>query len=188
MKINGKLSVLFAAVCFIGIISASCGQSEPPDTPDVAEMGISSPAFEYGGVIPVKYTCEGEDIAPELKWTDAPEGTVSFALIVDDPDAPSGTFTHWVVYNIPNAIIDFPEGVRVHTEQTDGAVTGKNDFGRTGYGGPCPPKGSKHRYNFTIYALDKTLSLPDGATRSQLLSAMEGSILAKGTLTGTFSR
>ncbi len=151
-------------------------------------LPVSSPAFREGDRIPTKYTCEGQDISPLLAWSETPAGTQSFALIVDDPDAPGGVFTHWVLFNIPSDSRELPEAVPAQSQLPSGALQGKNDFGKIGYGGPCPPPGHPHRYQFTLYALDQLLDLKAGASKKQVLEAMQGHILAQGQLTGTFQR
>lgn len=151
------------------------------------EIKIMSSAFGEGGMIPQKYTCDGEDVSPPLSWTDVPEGAKVIALINDDPDAPMGTWVHWVIFNIPASVRELPEDVPPQKELKDGARQGRNDFGRIGYGGPCPPRGT-HRYYFKIYALDAVLSLPAGATKAELLKAMEGHIVAQGQLIGRYQR
>ena len=149
---------------------------------------LTSSAFAEGAPIPEKYTCDGEDISPLLKWSNAPKGTKSLALICDDPDAPIGTWVHWVLYDIPPAVTELPEGVPTTEALPSGAKQGINDFKRLGYGGPCPPRGSAHRYFFTLYALDTELQLEPGATKKDLVRAMEGHILAEGRLMGTYKR
>lgn len=151
------------------------------------EIKITSPAFEEGGMIPEVYTCDGIDISPPLKWSSMPQGTKTFALICDDPDAPIGTWVHWVIYNIPGDICELPENIPPEQEIKNGGIQGMNDFRKIGYGGPCPPGGT-HRYFFRIYALDTEVDLKPGATESQLLKAMEGHILAEGQLMGRYSR
>ena len=151
-------------------------------------LTVSSLAFSNGDRIPAKFTCQGQDVSPPLAWGNPPAGTRSFALIVDDPDAPAGIFTHWVLFNIPADSRTLPEAVPAQAELSGGARQGKNDSGRTGYYGPCPPPGGQHRYQFTLYALDKMLDLAAGASKKQLLSAMQGHILAQGRLTGTYQR
>jgi len=150
-------------------------------------MEIASLAFKGGERIPAKYTCDGEDVSPPLSWSGAPKGTKTYALIVDDPDAPVGVFTHWVIFNIPASEGGLPENTPKKDKLPNGAVQGRNDFGRRGYGGPCPPSGT-HRYQFHLYALDTQLALPPGATKRDVLKAMEGRILAKAELTGLYSR
>lgn len=151
-------------------------------------LSVSSPAFQEGGRIPVKYTCEGQDTSPQLSWSEPPAGTQSFALITDDPDAPGGVFTHWVLFNIPSDSRGLPEAVTTQAELPTGALQGKNDFGRVGYGGPCPPPGRPHRYQFTIYAVNQSLELKAGVSKKQLINAIQGHILAQGQLTGIYQR
>lgn len=145
------------------------------------DMKLTS-VFVHGEKIPSIYTCDGEDFSPELRIADVPEGTKSLALIADDPDAPVGLFVHWVVYNIPVSAKAFSSKT-----MPEGAVEGMTNFGRVGYGGPCPPNGS-HRYFFKMYALDKTMDLAPGATKLQLERAMDGHILEKAELMGVYSR
>jgi Raf kinase inhibitor-like YbhB/YbcL family protein len=142
-------------------------------------MKIESPAFKHSQPIPPKHTCKGQDVSPQLIFGDVPAKTVSFALIVDDPDAPMGTFDHWIAWNIPGDTRQLSEGVKL-------AHQGRNGFGVVEYRGPCPPPGKVHRYFFKLYALDTTLSLDDGATKAQLEAAIEGHVLAKAELVGTF--
>lgn len=147
-------------------------------------LTLQTNAFAEGGAIPSKHTCDGQDASPRLTWTDAPQGTNSFALIMDDPDAPVGTFTHWLLYDIPATVSELAEG------QRPGQVgaTLKNDFGRPGYGGPCPPRGhGTHRYVFTLFALD-VATLGNPATRGALERAMRGHIVATARLMGTYER
>ena len=152
-------------------------------------MGIqlTSSAFEEGRFIPSKYTCDGENISPPLKWSNLPKGTKSLAMISDDPDAPIGTWVHWVIYNIPSSISEFEESIPTDKELLNGAKQGINDFKKIGYGGPCPPSGA-HRYFFKLYALDLELKLEPGVTKTDLLKAMEGHILEMGQLMGTYQR
>lgn len=155
---------------------------------------LSSPAFKDGEDVPVKYTCDGEDVSPALQWTGAPDGTKSFTLIYDDPDAPMGTWVHWVLFNINPTVTSLPEGfgsTRTHSlkdEKFVGIVDGLNDFRQLGYGGPCPPKGPAHRYFFKLYALDTALNLKTGATKSDVEKAMTGHILAEAELLGKYKR
>ena len=144
---------------------------------------ITSPAFSAGQMIPAKYTCDGQDISPPLRWGDAPQGTQSFALIADDPDAPRGTWVHWVLFNLPAETHELPE----KAVPPAGSQQGKNSWGRVGYGGPCPPSGT-HRYFFKLYALDTTLNLAAGAGKEQLLRAMTGHILAETEIIGAYRR
>jgi hypothetical protein len=151
------------------------------------EIKITSSAFEEGGLIPAKYTCDGADVSPPLQWDAVPEGTKSIALICDDPDAPMGTWVHWVLFNLPSDAKELAENIPAEETLPNGAKQGVNDFGRVGYGGPCPPSGT-HRYFFKIYALDTEVVLEAGANKSQLLKAMEGHILGQGQLVGKYKR
>ena len=151
------------------------------------DIRVTSIVFQEGGTIPLKYTCDGEDISPPLAWSSAPEGTKSFALISDDPDAPMGTWVHWVIFNIPANATELHERIPPEGVLHNGAKQGMNDFRRIGYGGPCPP-GGKHRYFFKLYALDTEIDILVGASKHELLRAMEGHILAEGELMGTYIR
>ena len=151
-------------------------------------LSITSTAFQEGDKIPVNYTCQGQDISPPLAWSEPPGGTRSFALIMDDPDAPGGTFTHWVIFNIPSNSRGLSEAVPAEDQLADGTVQGRNDFARIGYGGPCPPPGRAHRYKFTLYALDRSLELKAGASKKQVLDAIQGHVLTQGELTGMYQR
>jgi len=144
-------------------------------------------AFEHGGMIPRQYTCDGKDMSPPLKWDSVPDGTKSLALICDDPDAPIGTWVHWVVFNIPPDTRELPENVPLDKVLPDGARQGITDFGNNGYGGPCPPSGT-HRYFFRIYALDTELDLQPDATKADLVAAMKGHVLDEGELMGKYRR
>jgi Raf kinase inhibitor-like YbhB/YbcL family protein len=155
---------------------------------DNVSLSISSSAFRDGEKIPARYTCEGRNVSPPLQWGEPPAGTVSFVLVVDDPDAPSGTFTHWVLFNIPVGVRRLNENIPRQERLQNGAWHGKTDYGTLGYGGPCPPRGPVHHYRFTIYALDKMLDLKAGASQKQLLEAAKGRILAQGQLTGLYQR
>jgi Raf kinase inhibitor-like YbhB/YbcL family protein len=151
------------------------------------EMKITSPVFEEGGMIPPRYTCDGEDISPSLMWEGVPEDTESLALICDDPDAPAGTWVHWVLFNLPPDVHQLSENVSPEKILSNGARQGTNDFGRIGYGGPCPPGGT-HRYYFKLYALKRKLELEAGSTKSELLASMEGRTLAESQLMGRYGR
>lgn len=151
------------------------------------QMEITSSAFNEGSMIPAKYTCDDIDISPPLKWSKAPEGTKTFAIICDDPDAPAGTWVHWVLYNLPADTNELSEDIPTVESLSNGAKQGKNDFGRIGYGGPCPPGGT-HRYYFKIYALAEKLNIESGVTKSELLKAMQGKILSEGKLMGRYKR
>lgn len=159
------------AIALVAIASFAAG----------ARMKITSSAFQEGASIPSKFTCDGADTSPPLQIAEVPAGAKSLALIVDDPDAPSGLFTHWMVWNISPQTNAIAEG------STPKGVHGANDFGKSGYGGPCPPSGT-HRYYFKIFALDRELDLPSGAKRSQLDAAMKGHVVGQGELMGRYSR
>ena len=151
-------------------------------------MKLTSPAFVDGQPIPTKHTCDGADVSPPLNWSEAPPGTRSFALICDDPDAPVGTWVHWVIHGLSPATADLPEMVPPTERAPGGAKQGLNDFRRVGYGGPCPPPGRPHHYFFKLYALDTELALPARAIKADLVRAMAGHILAAAQLMGTYQR
>ena len=173
------------------LLFCSCKEAEQADPG--AEGGkkmdikVTSSAFEEGGLIPAKYTCDGADISPPLQWDAAPEGTKSIALISDDPDAPMGTWVHWVLFNMPAETKELAEDIPTDETLPNGARQGTSDFGRVGYGGPCPPSGT-HRYFFKIYALDAELDLAAGARKPELVKAMEGHIIGQGQLIGKYNR
>lgn len=143
---------------------------------------LTSSAFDQGAAIPQKYTCDGDNLSPPLSWSALPDGTQSLALIVDDPDAPRGTYVHWVVFNLP------PDQEGLSEGSQDVGVQGRNNAGSTRYAGPCPPPGSAHRYFFKLYALDAELRLSPGATKADVEQAMEGHILGQGELMGKYGR
>jgi Raf kinase inhibitor-like YbhB/YbcL family protein len=146
---------------------------------------LFSSAFSEGGSIPELYTCQGADVSPSLEWSGEPANTRSFALVVDDPDAPAGTWCHWVLYDLPSAVHDLAQGYKPGKL----GLSGANDFGKRGYGGPCPPKGGPHRYFFKLYALDvHTLGLPEGVKRAELLHAIGGHVLAQAEYMGRYQR
>lgn len=151
------------------------------------KMKITSTAFKEGGLIPSKYTCDGDNFSPQLSWSGTPDNTKSFAIICDDPDAPSGDWVHWVIYNIPSDIKELPENTPKDKTLDNGAKQGKNDFGKTGYDGPCPPGGT-HRYYFRLYALDIVLDSDPGLTRDELLRVMQTHILDQMTLLGKYHK
>jgi Raf kinase inhibitor-like YbhB/YbcL family protein len=175
----------------LALLTACGGAREPAAEPKegaAVKLEVTSTAFEEGGTIPTQYTCDGADLSPPLAWEAAPEGTKSLALICDDPDAPVGTWVHWVLYDLPPGVTSLAEGIPPDEQLPGGGTQGKNDFKKSGYGGPCPPKGPAHRYFFKLYALDAELNLPSGATKKELLEAMEGHILAEGQLVGRYQR
>ncbi|MBI2340966.1 MAG: YbhB/YbcL family Raf kinase inhibitor-like protein [Deltaproteobacteria bacterium] len=147
-------------------------------------LEIKSSAFDHNASIPQKYTCDGQDISPPLQWSGAPSGAQSFVLINDDPDAPVGTWDHWILFNLPAATNSLAESIK---SLPAGTLEGKNSWGKTGYGGPCPPEGV-HRYFFKLYALDTALNLKNGAAKREIESAMKGHILAQAELMGRYQR
>ena len=152
---------------------------------------ITSSAFKDNERIPTRFTADGADVSPPLAWKGAPEGTVSFLLIVDDPDAPRGTWTHWILHNLPAHYDHLPQGVPPQETPADlgGARQDTNDFGKIGYGGPAPPRGPVHHYRFTLYALKRALELPRGARRAQVDAALKADVvLGQARLVGTYSR
>lgn len=184
-RVHGRVSgflvfMLPAAVAMIGPRAMAAGPA--------GKFEISSTAFSPGGDIPREFTCEGSDSSPALKWTEPPVGTKSFALIVDDPDAPVGTWVHWVIYNLPSETRELPARMARDGELADGSRQGTNDFHRLGYGGPCPPPGPAHRYFFKLFALDRRLSLKVGASQADLMNAMKGHLLAYAELVGRYKR
>ncbi len=184
------------AIILAAMTVAICGckgnhqEAKPPQTAETrqSQFEISSPAFAEGDSIPARYTCSGQDVSPELRWKGAPNGTRSFALIFDDPDAPGRTWVHWVAWAIPASVTSLSEAIPPDPVLTNGIRQGTNDSKRIGYGGPCPPPRKPHRYFFKLYALDTIPDLEPGATKQDLLDAIEGHILAQARLMGTFSR
>ena len=172
----------------VQVTEAPAETEEPmPETSQPVVFTLTSSAFAEGEPIPEKYSCKGEDISPPLAWAGAPDGTQSFALIMDDPDAPVGTWDHWLVFNIPAEVRELPENMPVGMKFGDVAVVfGQNSWRRSDYGGPCPPSGT-HRYFFKLYALDTTLPSDESMNKAQLEAEMEGHMLAQTELMGTFN-
>lgn len=184
-----QVVLLLAILIVISSTMTACAREAPAPQKEVEmTLSLSSTAFKEGDKIPVKYTCGGQDISPPLAWGEPPQPTQAFVLIVDDPDAPGGVFTHWVLFNLPASVRQLGEGVAAQERLQNRTLQGKNDFGRIGYSGPCPPRGPAHRYRFTLYALDKPLDSKPGASKKQIVDAMKGHILAQGQLTGTYQR
>jgi Raf kinase inhibitor-like YbhB/YbcL family protein len=180
----------------VGACLSACQEKKKTETPakedtvnkeEKMALTITSTAFDEGGMIPSQYTCDGAEISPPLSWSGVPEGTASLALISDDPDAPMGTWVHWVLFNVPADATSLPEKIPPDQTLSDGSLQGVNDSGKFGYGGPCPPGGT-HRYYFKLYALDTLLALSERVTKQDLLDAMEGHILAEGQLMGRYQR
>jgi Raf kinase inhibitor-like YbhB/YbcL family protein len=151
-------------------------------------FALSSKSFPKDADIPKKFTCDGSDVSPELSWTDAPSGTKSFVLVADDPDAPVGTWTHWVLFDLPPEAKNLAEGTPKNEELANGARQGRNDFRKIGYNGPCPPPGKPHRYYFKLYALDTKLDLKPGAGKQEVERAMQGHIRAQAEWMGRYQR
>jgi Raf kinase inhibitor-like YbhB/YbcL family protein len=184
-----KLTLIFTA-CFVLLLGCSehVQQPQPVVTTanESASIHLTSAAFADGQAVPDKFTCHGQDISPPLQWSGAPPQTKSIALTCEDPDAPSGTFTHWVIFDVPATASSLSENVSKTTALPDGTQQGKNSFGNIGYNGPCPPGGKTHHYIFKIYALDTPLTLDSGPAKEDLINAINGHILAQGQLTGTY--
>jgi Raf kinase inhibitor-like YbhB/YbcL family protein len=184
----GKRTVI---LLLLGAVLFGCEARKPAEVKKEKgkkmDIEVTSPAFGEGESMPATYTADGEDISPPLEWTGVPEGAKSIALINDDPDAPVGTWVHWVLYNIPPDVTSLEENMPPDETLANGARQGTTDFGRIGYGGPAPPSGT-HRYFFKVYALDTMLDLPTGATKRQVGDAMQGHVLAEGQLMGKYSR
>ncbi len=173
---------------FTPLLVATLAAQPPKGGQSSVAFTLTSPVFASGDSIPNPYTCQGADISPALTWSGQPIQATSLALVMDDPDAPAGTWVHWGMWNIPAAIHLLPENVSKQESLAIGSMQGRNDFGKVGYNGPCPPPGHTHRYFFRLYALDVKLTLPPGTKRKELDAAMQGHILAQAEYMGTFSR
>ncbi len=196
-----KVVPLFVGALGLAVaISCGGGSGTPSATPTTsaapskeammmtpATMTMTSPAFAAGGSIATKYTCDGEGVSPPLQWDVPPSGAQSLALVVDDPDAPSGTFVHWVIYGLPPSQRSLPEGVSTDAQPATGGLNGQNGAGKLGYTPPCPPSGV-HRYFFRLYALDVNLDATPGWTKDQLLQSMSGHVIGQAELMGTYGR
>jgi len=181
-----KIRIKWAWMVGIGILLlAGCAKQDISPAPargDEMSIQITSTGFKEGGNIPRLYTCDDRNVSPPLAWSGVPSKTMSLAIILEDPDAPSGTFVHWVLFNLPPGLSGLEQG------SNGGGIEGINDFRKIGYNGPCPPRGSNHRYYIKVYALDQQLGLNGGATKAQLENAMEGHILAQGQLMARYGR
>jgi Raf kinase inhibitor-like YbhB/YbcL family protein len=180
--ISGKAKV--GLVCLAG----AAGFLARPSGGAAVSLELQSPDFTAGGNIPKQFTCDGANISPALSWNAPPAATQSFVLIADDPDAPVGTWVHWVIFDLPANLRALPQDFPKNEQSADGSRQGRNDFGKIGYGGPCPPPGKPHRYFFKLYALEAKLNLMPGATKKDVERAMQGNILAQSEYTGRFSR
>jgi Raf kinase inhibitor-like YbhB/YbcL family protein len=177
--------LLFVVALAMPIVAGA--QTAPKGAANMA-FTMQSSDFTNGGEIPRACTCDGEDRSPALSWSGAPEGTKVFALIADDPDAPAGTWVHWVIFNIPGKAQSLPAGVERKEQLADGTKQGRNDFRKPGYGGPCPPPGKAHRYFFKLYALNADLTLSAGATKTDVERAMKDHVLVHAELMGRYKR
>ena len=184
-----RLSCLVGALLFLGLTAGSGPFYAKTSGGQAMNMEVKSTAFQDGAMIPKVYTCDGQDISPPLSWSGVPAEAKSIALIMDDPDAPRGTWVHWVVFNIPPGTNNLADNIPRTPSLTNGAVHGANSWGgrKIGYGGPCPPSGT-HRYYFRVYALDAKLNLKPGATTDQVRKAMKGHVMAEGQLMGKYKR
>jgi Raf kinase inhibitor-like YbhB/YbcL family protein len=182
---TNQIHVLFAALSF-ALLAAGCSPAVPGNLEELPALQVTSAAFADGQPIPEKYTGHGDDVSPPLQWTGAPSQTKSFAITFQDPDAPMGTFTHWVIFNLPATTTNLLENVAKTGSLPDGSKQGQNSFGNTGYNGPAPPSGKTHHYIFTVYALGAMLNLDAGASENDVQNAMLGHQLAQGQLTGTY--
>jgi hypothetical protein len=181
------MKIAFAAA-LLAAFSMACQAQDTPAKGATMKLQLSSTSFAEGQPIPQRHAYDDQDLSPALQWSGVPPGAKSLALICDDPDAPVGTWVHWVIYDLPPAAAGLPEGVQKTPELDNGAKQGVNDYRRTGYGGPCPPAGKAHRYFFKLYALDTAPGLKPGLTKKDLLKAMSGHVLAEGQLMGTYQR
>ena len=182
-KLSGAVALFVVQAAACQACESGGGRPTPAVGVVAGALTVTSPAFSANERIPVDLTCDGADKSPRLAWSAAPHGTKSFAVVVDDPDAPGGTFTHWIAYNIPADTVALPEDADLGGI---GAIAADNDFERPSYSGPCPPRGEIHRYFFRVYALDEMLSVGNAQSRSAVLGAMSGHVMAEGALVGTF--
>jgi Raf kinase inhibitor-like YbhB/YbcL family protein len=176
------------------LILAGCGGSDveqaefDPESSLIASIEFSSPSFDSDADIPVEFTCDGNNISPALRWSDVPAGTNSIVIIVDDPDAPSGIFRHWSVYNIPSGTRSLKANQPNASQLENSTRQGQNDFGDTGYGGPCPPAGQTHEYVFFLYALSAPLELEIDPTATEVSAALRGKVVGTGSFAGMYAR
>jgi Raf kinase inhibitor-like YbhB/YbcL family protein len=185
-----SIAKLAAMVLVLGPVGGSTVSQSHPSTGGRSLMALvlKSPAFAHGAEIPKKHSCEAADVSPALEWGGSPARTISFALIMDDPDAPAGTWVHWVLWNLPASAHELSEAVAKQDQLDDGTRQGRNSFRKIGYNGPCPPPGKPHRYFFRLYALDEKLDLAPGANSSDLQEAMKGHIIIQAEYMGTYRR
>ena len=189
--LSGRFRLLMGCVWVLTVsLAAAKGTVQKMDSAQKTKprMTLESPAFKAGAVLPRKYTCEGKNLSPALVWSGEPKGTHSLALVVEDPDASSKTWVHWLIFNLPPGQGELPEGLATDPSLVNGTRQGTNDSGKTGWDGPCPPSGGAHRYYFHLYVLDEVLSLSPKWDKEQLVKAMKGHILAEASLMGTYQR
>jgi Raf kinase inhibitor-like YbhB/YbcL family protein len=185
-RFHAQAAAVLAIAAFAGCSRGEeVAMSSPATVSGQTSLALSSPAFAANGTLPVQYTCDGDEVSPPLRWSGVPAGTNSLALVVDDPDAPRGTWVHWVLYDLPPSADGLPEGASA--QPPSGARDGLNDWRRPGYGGACPPSG-RHRYVHTLYALDMVLPDLGSPDKAQLVKAMQGHILAQSQLVATYAR
>lgn len=184
-----RAAVMLAVLvlCALAVLLLRQRRASPAAVQAGPSMQVTSSSFSDGALIPARFTCDGDNLSPDLAWSGAPTATKAFALILHDPDAPVD-FTHWLVYNIPADVRQVAEGASNRGAMPPGSSEGKNDFARMGYGGPCPPPGKAHHYLFRVLALDSNLGLPGGASREQFDSATEGHIVSQGQIVGLYQR
>ena len=189
MRLARVLYITLLTLVFIVPSSGAADKqsSSQKEGSGMAKIVITSNAFLEGETIPKKFTCDGEDISPQLSWSGIPDGAKELVLVCEDPDAPSSNWIHWVLYGLSPDKSGLAENV-AKKETAAGAKQGKNDFGKIGYGGPCPPRGPAHRYFFRLYAIDVNLSLKPGATKKELTKGIDGHIVAHGELMGKYAR
>lgn len=181
------LSALAIACLLASGIAWTVQTTDASEMPAPASLQVSSSSFASGQSMPSKLTCDGSNLSPDIRWSTAPARTQSYAIVVDDPDAPPG-FTHWLAYNIPATIHDLPEGASTPVKRLEQAAEGSNGFGHPGYGGPCPPGTTPHHYVFHVYALDMNPKLAAGLEQPQVMAAIKGHVLAEGRIVGLYGR
>ena len=188
MKFTGEAIIILVLSLALMACRADNNKKEVVKMHAAAEtLEVTSNAIKPEEMIPQKYTCDGENVSPSLSWANVPSGTKELVLICDDPDAPMGTWVHWVVYGMPPNMTSLPENI-AKTDTVSGFKQGKNSFGKVGYGGPCPPNGPAHRYFFKLYAIDKTMEIKPEATKDEIMKAIAGHVLAQGELMGRYGR
>ena len=192
--LTGRVSITVVALGLMALVATACGAKQPepelfdPASSQLGTIEFSSAVFEDGASIPARFTCDGDDSSPPLRWSEPPPGTRAFAIVVDDPDTPGRIFRHWSVYNIPSGTRSMDVSRPGTDELENTTLQGKNDFGTTGYRGPCPPRGQEHEYVFFFYALSEPLIIPAGASPDEVSSAIRGNVLGVGSFSGMYVR